>query len=114
MKNKSKGRKLTGQRTEMSDATSEILPALQRRGESLTSWADRAVIVCRKTDKWSTTAIVHPTPNRPHDAGSCDDLGAIQHIDESVSSTNARATPQRTTAASRGHAPVASRATESN
>ena len=40
------------------------------------------------SDKWSTTAIVHPTPNRPQDAGSCDDLGATQHIDESVSSTD--------------------------
>ena len=129
----------------MSNATSKIPPAFQRRGESLTSWADRAVKVCQKTDtnistpeldrlaswlfleglrdehlrqhlrempyigltvtlgkaigltmeqaqhdldKWSATAIVHPTPNRPQDAGSCDDLGAIQHIDESVSGTD--------------------------
>ena len=35
-------------------------------------------------DKWSTAAIVNPTPNRPQNAGSCDDLGATQHIDESV------------------------------
>ena len=119
------------------------LPAEGR--ESLTSWADRAVKVCRKTDtnistpeldrlaswlflegfrdahlrqhlrempytglsvtldkaidmtmeqaqddsdKWSTTAIVRPTPNRPQDAGSCDDLGVTQHKDESVSSTD--------------------------
>ena len=145
MKIKSKDRKLPGQRTEMSDATSKIPPAFQRSGESLTSWADRAVKVCRKTDpnistpelnrlaswlfleglrdeqlrqhlrempyiglsvtlgkamdltmkqaqddsdKCSTTAIVHPTPNRSQDAGSCDDLGATQHIDESVSSTD--------------------------
>ena len=40
------------------------------------------------SDKWSTTAIVHPTPNRPQDAGSCDDLGRTQHIDEIVSSTD--------------------------
>ena len=129
----------------MTDATSKIPPAFQRRGESLTSWADRAVKVCRKTDanistpeldrlaswlfleglrdeqlrqhlrempyiglsvtlgkaidltmeqaqddsdKWSTTAIVHTTPNRPQDAGSSDDLGATQLIDESFSSTD--------------------------
>ena len=40
------------------------------------------------SDKWSTTTIVHPTPNRPQDDGNCDDLGATQHIDESVSSTD--------------------------
>ena len=40
------------------------------------------------TDKWSTTAIVHPTPNRLQDAGSFDDLGATQNIDEGVSSTD--------------------------
>ena len=51
MKNKSKDRKPPGQRTEMSDATSKIPPVFQRRGESLTSGADRAVKVCRKTDK---------------------------------------------------------------
>ena len=126
----------------MSDATPKVPPAFHRRGESLTSLADRAVKVCRKTnpnistpeldrwlfleglrdeqlrqhlrempyigfsvtlgkamdltmkqakddsDKWRTTAIVHPTPNRPQDAGSSDDLGANQHIDESVSSTD--------------------------
>ena len=38
--------------------------------------------------KWITTAIVHPTPNRPHDAGSCDDLDSTQHKEESVSSTD--------------------------
>ena len=41
-----------------------------------------------ESDKWSATAVVHPTPNRPQDAGSCDDLGATQHIDESVNSTD--------------------------
>ena len=145
MKNKSKDRKLPGQRAEMSDATSKIPPAFQRMGECLISWADRAVKVCLKTDpnistpeldrlvswlfleglrdeqlrqhlremayiglsvtlgkamdltmkqaqddshKWSTAAIFHLTRNRPQDAGSCDDLGATQHIDESVSSTD--------------------------
>ena len=129
----------------MSDATSKIPPTCQQRGESLTSWADRGVEVCRKTDtiistpeldclaswlfleglrdeqlrqhlremhyivlsvtlgkaidltmeqarddsdKCITTAIVHPTPNRPQDAGTFNDLGATQHVDESVSSTD--------------------------
>ena len=40
------------------------------------------------SDKQSTTTIVHPTPNRPQDVGSCDDLGATQQIDEGVSSTD--------------------------
>ena len=40
------------------------------------------------SDKWSTTAIVHFTSNRPQDAGSCDDLGEAQHINENVSSTD--------------------------
>ena len=38
--------------------------------------------------KWITTAIVPPNPNRPQDAGSSDDLGATQHIDQSVRSTD--------------------------
>ena len=129
----------------MSDATSKIPPAFQQSGECLTSWVERAVKVCRKTDTnistpeldrlacwlfmeglrdeqlrqhlrempylglsvtldkaidltmeqaqddsdtWSTTAIFHPTPNRPQDAGSCDDLGATQNINERFSSTD--------------------------